>query len=305
MKINTAIVTGGCGFIGSHIVDNLISMGVDTFVIDNLSATSNERFYYNNLAKYYCVDICDTDKMRDIFTKKIDVVFHLAAESRIGPTIENPEKATRTNVLGTQNILELSRLNNIKRVIYSSTSAYYGIKNNPPLKEDMPKDCLNPYSVTKIAGEDLCILYNNFFNLPTISLRYFNVYGDRSPTHGIYAPVVGLFLNYAKNHKKMPIVGDGSQSRDFIDVYDVAEANILAATTDNKDAFGQTFNVGSGKNYSVLSIAKMIGGDYYFIDPRPGEARDTLSDNTKINNLLNWKPQKNIEDYIKREIHVK
>ena len=168
----------------------------------------------------------------------------------------------------------------------------------------MERDCLNPYTLTKIAGEDLCVLYNNFYELPTISLRYFNVYGDRSPTSGPYAPVLGLFIDAFNNKKPMTIVGDGSQSRDFIHVNDVVEANIFAAITENKKTFGQTFNVGSGKNYSIISIAKMIGCDYNFIDPRPGEAKDTLSNNEKISNLLGWKPSKDIIDYIKEKINV-
>lgn len=304
MQINKAIVTGGCGFIGSHIVDKLISMNIETVVIDNLSATSNEKFYYNDLAQYYNIDICDYQNLEPIFSENIDVVFHLAAESRIGPTITNPTLATKTNILGTQNILELSRKHNIKKIVYSSTSAYYGLKNKPPLSEDMHRDCLNPYTVTKIAGEDLCILYSNFYKLPTISLRYFNVYGDRSPVSGQYAPVIGLFINAFKNKNPMTIVGDGSQSRDFINVHDVVEANILASITENKKAFGQTFNVGSGKNYSIIGIAKMIGGDYNFIDPRPGEAKDTLSNNEKILNLLGWRPSKDILEYIKEKINV-
>lgn len=305
MQINTAIVTGGCGFIGSHLVDKLVSMGVETVVVDNLSASSNEKFYYNDLAKYYNIDICDYNDLERIFKKNIDVVFHLAAESRIGPTIINPCKAVKTNIIGTQNILELSKKINVKKVIYSSTSAYYGLKNIPPLSEDMQRDCLNPYTVTKIAGEDLCVLYNDFYGLPTISLRYFNVYGDRSPTSGPYAPVIGLFIDAFNNKKPMTIVGDGSQSRDFIHVNDVVEANLSAAITENKKTFGQIFNVGSGKNYSIISIAKMIGGDYNFIDPRPGEAKDTLSNNEKILSLLGWKPFMNIIDYIKEKINAK
>jgi len=304
MQIKTAIVTGGCGFIGSHLVDKLVSMNIETTVIDNLSATSNERFYYNDFAKYHNIDVCDHESLEPIFERNIDIVFHLAAESRIGPTIINPSKAVKTNILGTQNILELSKKYNIKKIVYSSTSAYYGLKNTPPLSEDMERDCLNPYTLTKIAGEDLCVLYNNFYELPTISLRYFNVYGDRSPTSGPYAPVLGLFIDAFNNKKPMTIVGDGSQSRDFIHVNDIVEANIFAAITENKKTFGQIFNVGSGKNYSIISIAKMIGGDYNFIDPRPGEAKDTLSNNEKIYNLLGWKPSKDIIDYIKEKINV-
>ncbi len=296
-----AIVTGGNGFIGSNLVDKLVELGVEVTVIDDNSAECNEKFYFNDKAKNYKLDICDYEKIEPLF-EGVDVVFHLAAESRIQPAIINPTKAAHVNVVGTCNILQAARKHNIDRVIYSSTSSGYGLKNVPPLREDMPKDCLNPYSVTKCAGEDLCVMYNNLFGLKTITLRYFNVYGNREPVKGQYAPVVGLFLRQFKSGQQMTIVGDGLQRRDFTNVLDVVEANILAATTKNQESFGQIFNVGTGTNFSVLELAKFIGGEYKFIEPRIGEARTTLADITKIKTFLGWEPKVNFFEYLKKQL---
>ena len=295
-----AIVTGGCGFIGSHIVDHLISSGIETIVIDNNSAECNEEFYFNKKAKYYNIDICEYSAIFNIF-KNVDIVFHLAAESRIQPAILNPIKATKVNVLGTCNVLQASRENGIDRVIYSSTSDVYGLENIPPLKESMKKNCINPYSITKSSGEDLCIMYNNLFGLKTISLRYFSVYGDREPIKGQYAPVVGLFLRQKKQDIPLTIVGDGLQSRDFVNVYDVVTANISAANTDNKNCFGKTYNVGTGISCSILDLAKKISNNYKFLPKRNGEAIHTLADISKIQDDLLWKPNINLFDYIKEK----
>ena len=179
-SINKVIVTGGSGFIGGHIVDRLVASGKEVLVIDDESAQCNESFYKNNDATYYKKDISSYKEIESLF-EGIDVVFHLAAESRIQPSLLNPIKATKTNVLGTCNVLQASRDYDVDRVIYSSTSACYGLINTPPLVENMPQDHLNPYSLTKCAGEDLCLMYHKLFQLKTISLRYFNVYGDRAP----------------------------------------------------------------------------------------------------------------------------
>jgi len=296
------VVTGGNGFIGSHIVDKLIEMGHEVCVLDNNSAESNEKFYFNEKAENYKASICDYDSLKKVF-KGAQLVFHLAAESRIQPAILNPAYATEVNVGGTCNVLQAARECGVDRVIYSSTSAGYGLKNKPPLREDMPKDCLNPYSVTKCAGEDLCVMYNNLFGLKTVCLRYFNVYGDRQPIKGQYAPVVGLFLEQRANGEAMTIVGDGLQRRDFTHISDVVQANVLAAFSDNSKVFGEVFNVGTGTNYSVLELAQMIGGEYVHTEERPGEARHTQADNTKIRTLLGWAPTVNFEEWIKETIN--
>ncbi len=290
------LVTGGCGFIGSNLVDKLIVEGHKVIVIDNLS--SGNEGYYNSEATYIALDIVNSAALSVVFDSDIDWVFHLAAESRIQPTLENPALACRTNVVGTCNLLDLARRHNVKRFMYSSTSAGYGLQKKLPLKEDMPRQCLNPYSVTKLAGEDLCVMYHSLFYVPTISFRYFNVFGNRHPLKGQYAPVVGLFMEMRKDGQSLSIVGDGLQRRDFVNVQDVVAANILAATTEHTDIFGRVFNVGTGKNYSVIELAEMIGGPYHHIEARPGEARNTLADITAIQNNLGWEPAVDIKEWI-------
>jgi UDP-glucose 4-epimerase len=192
------LVTGGCGFIGSNLVDRLIDEGHEVIVIDNLSAESNEEFYFNDKATYHHIDIRDFQSILPLF-EGVHIVYHLAAEARIQPIINNPRLAVEVNVLGTCNVLESSRIHNIKRVIYSSTSSTYGLKNTPPLREDMTTDCLNSYCASKKSGEDLCKLYHTMWGLETVIFRYFNVYGEREPTKGQYAPVVGRFLKQVRN----------------------------------------------------------------------------------------------------------
>ena len=291
------LVTGGAGFIGSNLVDTLIEKGHRVIVIDNESATENEKFYWNDRAENYKLDICDYNKIEHLF-EGVDWVFHLAAQSRIQPAIKNPIKTVRVNCEGTTNILQASRKYKIKKVMYSSTSSYYGLTNEPPLVETMERNCLNPYSVTKVAAEDLFKMYSRLYNLPTVIFRYFNVYGERQPVKGQYAPVVGLFQKMKSEGKPMTVVGDGKQRRDYTHVSDIVSANILAAENDSVGN-AEVMNVGTGTNHSVLDLVNLIGGEYSHIPNRPGEARETLADNTKIKKLLNWSPLVKLEDWIK------
>ena len=293
------LVTGGAGFIGSNLVDNLIALDYDVIVIDNESAKENEKFYWNQNAKNYTYDICDYGKIKPLFNN-VDYVFHLAAQSRIQPSIIDPSYTFKVNCEGTLNILNAARENNVSKIIYSSTSSFYGLKNTVPSKEEMSRDCLNPYSYTKIFGEDLCKMYNQLYGMNIFVLRYFNVYGERQPTKGQYAPVVGIFQRQFENNQKMTIVGDGMQRRDYTHVQDVVSANIKIIDS-NLNGF-ETFNVGTGINYSVLEIAQMIGGSYEFIPKRKGEAKETLADISKINKMLNWNPSIMIKDWIKKKI---
>jgi UDP-glucose 4-epimerase len=294
------IVTGGAGFIGSHLVDKLLSLGWEVIVIDNESAQSNEEFFWNKNSQNYKLDICDYDKINPLF-KGVDFVFHLAAESRIQPAIKNPIQAAQTNVVGTCNILQSAREHGIKKVLFSSTSSAYGLINKPPLCENMPKDCLNPYSVTKCSGEELCTMYTKLFGVKTVIFRYFNVYGDRQPLKGQYAPVVGIFLRQVKNSEPMTIVGDGLQRRDFTHVSDVVEANILAACSQSKLINGQIINIGTGQSHSVLELSKMIGKDFVHIPTRVGESKETLADITRAQEWLNWSPKIFLEDWINEQ----
>jgi UDP-glucose 4-epimerase len=295
-----SLVTGGAGFIGSHIVDKLIEFGHSVAVIDNESSNVHEHFYHNPEAEYHRVDVADYELTKDLY-KDVDYVFHCAAESRIQPTILNPLGAVRTNVLGTATVLQASREHGIKKVIYSSTSSGYGLKNDPPLNENMPDDCLNPYSVSKVSGEKLCKMYHDLFGLKTVIFRYFNVYGPREPLKGPYAPVVGLFLRQFREGKQLTIVPDGTQRRDFTHVDDVVSANMLAMTVEH-DRYGEVFNVGTGSNHSVLELAAMISENTVMVEPRRGEAYITLADNRKINETLGWTPKKKIDDYVREEL---
>jgi len=293
-----SLVTGGAGFIGSHIVDKLINLDHEVVVIDNETSQVHNNFYYNNNAKYHKLDIADYENTKDLYLN-VDYVFHCAAESRIQPSINNPLLAVKTNTLGTATVLQCAREADVKKVIYSSTSSAYGRINEPPLTETMPDDCLNPYSVSKVAGEKLCKMYTDLFGLKTIIFRYFNVYGPREPLKGPYAPVVGLFLRQYKDQKPLTIVPPGTQRRDFTHVDDVVSANILAMTVDNHSQYGTVFNVGTGTNHSVMELAHMISNNTIYTDPRLGEAKETLANNTKLKETFGWMPTKRIEDYIK------
>jgi UDP-glucose 4-epimerase len=218
--------------------------------------------------------------------------------------IEDPTLAVETNVLGTCNVLQAALESNVRRVVYSSTSSAYGLSNPTPNTEDMPKDCLNPYSVSKTAGEELCKMYTELFGLETVTFRYFNVYGKNQPIRGQYAPVIGIFQRQHKAGEPLTIVGDGLQKRDYVHVSDVVEANLLAATTNNKSAVGEIFNIGTETNYSVLDLAKFIGGDdvtYKHLPARLGEARESLSNSSKAYKYLGWKSKVNLEEWIENE----
>jgi UDP-glucose 4-epimerase len=300
------IVTGGAGFIGSHIVDRLIEDCHTVIVIDNESAECHEHFYYNDKASNYKFDICDYENIRPLF-EGVDYVFHLAAEARIQPSLTNPLLTVRTNSVGTTTVLQCAREARVKRVIYSSTSSAYGRKhysNNfwwKGLTEDMEDDCLTPYSVSKVSGEKMCKMYSELFGLDTAILRYFNVYGEREPTKGQYAPVIGKFLRQVALGEPMTIVGDGEQRRDFTYIKDVVDANILCMKCEG-DLGGEMFNIGTGKNYSINEIADMVGGSHYkvvFIPERKGESRVTLANRSKAENILGWFPKRELEGYIK------
>lgn len=289
------LVTGGAGFIGSNLVDKLLDLGHKVICIDNESAECHEQFYWNPKANNYRYDICDYEKIAHLFNG-IDYVFHIASDARIQPAILNPRKSIEANALGTANVLELSRINKVKRFIYSSTSSAYGKKSILPNTETQPSDPLTPYSTAKVFGENLARVYYNLYGLETISLRYFNVYGDRQPLKGQYAPVIGLFLKQHEEGKPLTIVGDGSQRRDFTHISDVVKANILASEI--KYGFGEVYNIGYGSNYSILDIANMISNDIKFIPPRVGEVQETLASNTKFKELTGWMPEVPLTEWI-------
>ena len=295
-----SIVTGGAGFIGSHIVEKLKRIDHMVVVIDN-EYSDNDNFHWRKDTLNVNIDITDYKALKKAFTGA-DYIFHLAAEARIGPAIENPINALNINTIGTCNVLQCAREVGAKKVLYSSTSSGYGL-NEAPNIETQPDDCLNPYSVSKIAGEKLCKMYTDLYGLNTIIFRYFNVFGERAPRKGQYAPVTGIFLRQKAAGEPLTIVGDGEQRRDYIYVKDVANANVMAAISNpDDDAYGQVYNVGSGKNYSVNEIASFISDDTINIPPRIGEARNSLANIDKIKRTFAWKPEVDVEQWIKTQL---
>ena len=295
-----SLVTGAAGFIGSNLVDYLLEQGHTVVSVDNESA-NNEKFHWtheNGMALNVKGDITDYKFMKNVFTG-VDYVFHLAAESRLQPAIENPIGAVEKNCVGTTVMLQCAREAGVKRFVYSSTSSAYG--NNPyPNVETQPDDCLNPYSASKAAGEKFCKMYTDLYGLETVILRYFNVFGKRSPARGQYAPVIGIFQRQKEAGEPLTLVGDGSQKRDFIHVEDVARANYIAATADLGDHIGEVFNIGSGKNYSIKDIADVISDNQVFIPKRSGEMETTLADITKVESVMGWKPEIDVLEWIKQ-----
>jgi UDP-glucose 4-epimerase len=293
MKI---LVTGGAGFIGSNLVDKLIEKGYKVFVIDNLSSGKKENL--NKKAIFYKVDICNLNKIFPLF-KDIDYVFHLAANPKVLFSVQNPIKSHKINVDGTLNVLYASYKNKVKRLIFASSSAAYGDIKKLPLKEYMIPKPISPYGLHKLIGEYYCKLFSNLYNLETVCLRYFNVYGPRMDPNGPYALVIGKFLKLRKENKPLTIYGDGKQTRDFIYVDDVVNANILAMKS-KKVGSGEVINICSGKNYSINYIAKLIGGKKIYLPARKGEMKHTLGDNSLAKKLLGWKPKISFEEGIKK-----
>ncbi len=290
------LVTGGAGFIGSHLVNKLIEDGHQVSIIDNLS--SGKREYINPEAKFFELDITDFEKIKPIF-KDVDFVFHVAAVPRIPLSIKKPLETNKANITGTLNVLVASKGEGVKRVIYSASSSSYGGQKELPVKESMRSRPLNPYALQKYVGELYCKIFSEIYKLSTVSLRYFNVYGTRQPKEGTYAPVIGMFLRQKKEGKHLTITGDGEQTRDFSYVSDVVRANILAMESD-KVGKGEVINIGAGNNHSINEIAKIIGGEVKYIPLPPGEMRDTLADISLAKELLDWTPKIKLAEGIKK-----
>ena len=292
-----SLVTGGAGFIGSNLIDTLLGIGHTVVCVDNESSDAHDKPYWNNDSINIRGDIRDYNLMSSAM-KGVDFVFHLAAEARIQPSIENPINAVSINDLGTATVLQCARENQVKKVMFSSTSAAYGRNDSPNVETQYP-DPLNPYSVTKLNGENLCKMYTQLFGLRTVIFRYFNVYGPRQPVRGQYAPVLGIFKKQKDAGEELTIVGDGNQRRDFVHVEDVARANVMAALGDpSGEVYGEVYNVGTGQNFSVNEIAEMFQHPKTYIAPRPGEARVSLANNQKIRNTFGWSPTHDLEKWV-------
>ena len=290
------VVVGGAGFIGSNIVDKLVEQNHEVVIIDNLSTGKMENV--NPKAKLCVVDImkphnaeCLVDCM-----KGADTVFLLAAKARVQPSIENPVEYETNNTIGTLNVLKCASDAGVRRVVYSASSSAYGNTEKLPSIESDPVNPLSPYGAQKYYGEVMCKMFSEVYGLETVSLRYFNIYGERQNVGGAYAMVIGIFVDQLLNGKPMTIRGDGEQRRDFTYVGDVVNANILASQSENVGN-GEVINIGNGDNRSINDIADMIGGDRINVDPVI-EPKATLADNSKAEKLLGWKPTQNIEDWV-------
>ncbi|MEI8174511.1 MAG: NAD-dependent epimerase/dehydratase family protein [bacterium] len=285
------IVTGGAGFIGSHIVDTLLNLGYEVHVVDNLYSGKKDNL--NTKAIFHNVDIREKEKLNLIF-KGAKYVFHEAALPQVQYSIENPIETHDINVTGLLNVLEASKLNNVKRLIFASSSAVYGDQKTLPLVETMEARPLSPYGAHKYIGEVYCCLWSKIFNLETVCLRYFNVYGKRQSSTGAYASVVAKFIDLKKKNQPMTIVGDGNQTRSFVNVKDVVDANIKAMEAKDLGK-GEVVNIGTNDMYSVNQIANLIGGDVVYIEPRI-EPKATLADVNKAKLCLDWIPNIKLED---------
>lgn len=289
------LVTGGAGFIGSHLTDGLIEAGHEVLVIDDLSTSKRENL--NPRAIFFQEDLRNFDRIRSLF-EGVDFVFHQAALARIPLSIEKPKETNEVNVGGTLNVLLASKEAGVKRVIYASSSSVYGHQEKLPMKEDMALRPLNPYALQKYVGELYCRIFSEIYGLPTVCLRYFNVYGQRAPQEGAYALVIGVFLRQKKNNQPLTITGDGEQSRDFTHVSDAVRANLLAMESE-KAGRGEVINIGGGKNHTINEVAEMVGGETIHIPPRPGEMRHTLADISLAKELLDWEPKVKLAEGIK------
>ncbi|MCU0679670.1 MAG: SDR family oxidoreductase, partial [Planctomycetes bacterium] len=287
------LVTGGAGFIGSNLVDALIERGDEVIIIDNLSTGKAENI--NPKAKFHKTDIRDLAAITPLF-KDVDYVFHFAAFPRVQPSIEDPATANDINLNGTLNVLIAARDAKIKKVVYSASSSAYGDQTQMPLREDMPAHPLSPYGLQKYAGELYCRLFSDIYGLPTVCLRYFNVYGKRQALEGAYCLVMGIFVNQRLKGEPMTITNDGEQRRDFTSVVDVVQANILAAESDRAGK-GEVINIGRGRNFSVNELAALIGGPTKFIGERI-EPKETLADNRLARELLGWEPTVELPEWL-------
>lgn len=293
MNDKIAVVTGGAGFIGSHLTRALLEDGYEVRIVDNLSG--GRRKHIPEGARFFEQDVNDTVALASIMAGAA-FVFHLAALPRVQYSIEHPVETNRANVDGTVSVLKAAQEAGVKRVIYSASSSAYGDQTVMPLVEDMPANPKSPYGLQKYIGELYCRLFSDVYDLQTVSLRYFNVYGSGASAEGAYALVIAKFLQQRALGQPMTITGDGTQTRDFTHVRDVVRANMLAARSEHVGK-GEVINIGAGHNASVARVAELIGGPIEYVAPRL-EPHDTLADNTRARELLGWEPRVSLEEGI-------
>ena len=290
--MTTAIVTGGAGFIGSHLVDALLAENISVRVIDNYSTGRPENLaHVAGQVELVEADFAKSGSWQKLF-QDTDWVFHLGALADIVPSIQRPADYFQANVDGTFNVLEAAKNAGVKRFVYAASSSCYGIPDNYPTSEDADISPQYPYALTKRLGEELVMHWAQLYKLPAIALRLFNVYGPRSRTSGTYGAVLGVFLAQKLANKPFTVVGDGTQTRDFTYVTDVANAFLTAAQS---SVCEEIFNVGSGETVSVNRLVELLGGEVTYIPKRPGEPDCTYADITKIRRDLNWQPKVSIK----------
>ena len=297
------VVTGGAGFIGSNLVDRLVNQNHEVHVIDNFISGKKENC--NENAKYHDINIAKEVNLGIIekVLDKCDTVFHCAALARVQPSIINPIKYEKNNTIGIMNMLKCSEHMGVRRFVYSASSSAYGSTKKLPSKESDKPNPISPYANQKYYGELCCKMFSKIYNIETVSLRYFNVYGERQNLGGAYATVVGIFLNQLINKNPLTINGDGNQRRDFTYVGDVVSANILAAKSKNVGK-GEVINIGNGKNISINELAKNIGGEVIYNKPL-NEPFANLADIKKAKKLLDWEPTTDLISWIKNYKKIK
>lgn len=289
-----AVITGGAGFIGSHIADALVERGYDVHIIDSLIAGKRERV--PEAATFHEVDILETEAIQPIIDGAA-VVFHEAALPRVQLSIDEPLRTHQTNIDGTLSVLLSAREGKVERVIYAASSSAYGNQETMPLHEDLPAMPVHPYGLQKLVGERYMTLFAELYGLPTVSLRYFNVYGPRLDPDGPYALVIGRFLKQLQNKEPLTITGDGEQTRDFTHVRDIVRANMCALES-TKVGKGEVINVGAGNAISVNKLADLLGGTERVTLPPRVETKHTLADIRRAKELLGWEPEVRIEEGI-------
>ncbi|MHB8694535.1 MAG: NAD-dependent epimerase/dehydratase family protein [Solirubrobacteraceae bacterium] len=296
--MSRAVVTGGAGFIGSHVVDALVERGDHVIVIDDLRSGRAENVTrHDGAVELVEADIGNQPELLEGVFHEGDFVYHLAGMADIVPSIERPLAYFQSNVQGTFHVLEAARAAGAARLVYAASSTCYGIPNVYPTPESAPIDTHYPYAQTKYQGELLVLHWHRCYGMATVSLRLFNVYGPRSRTSGTYGAVFGVFLAQKISGKPFTVVGDGTQTRDFTYVTDVARALIRAA---DSDLAGEVVNIASGDPQPVNRLVELLGGEKVHVPKRPGEPDCTWADTTKARELLGWKPTASFEDGVAR-----
>ena len=289
-----SIVTGGCGFIGTHLVNRLVKLGHEVIVLDRVQPND-----INPKVRYYLQDLSEKYSKYIHLFESVNNVFHLASEVSIPYCVEKPNESMANNVLSTMNVLECARIHNIDKFIFSSTSAVYGNTMFNPNYETNQVQCLNTYSISKYSGEQLCKMYYELYGLKTVIFRYFNVYGEGQHKTGQYAPVMSIFKRQKDNKEPLTVIEPGYQTRDFVHVSDVVYANILASQKDI-DVYGEVFNIGTGTRTEIQEIADLMSNYQIKIPERPGEVMHSTANIDKVKEWFGWNYSIKVLDWIKK-----